>query len=95
MEKLTDRTIEERLDKMEGWEYKNGAIEAEFKFKDFREAFAIMTKIAFECEVQNHHPEWTNVYNRLQIRLNTHDAGGITERDFKLAHEIWDIIYNS
>lgn len=95
MEKLSERTIEERLDKMEGWEYKDGAIEAAFKFKNFREAFATMTKIAFECEAHNHHPEWTNVYNNLHIRLNTHDAGGITEKDFRLAHSIWDIIHAS
>jgi 4a-hydroxytetrahydrobiopterin dehydratase len=95
MEKLTERTIEERLDKLEGWEYVDGAIEASFKFKDFRETFAVMTKIAFECEVQNHHPDWRNVYNNLHIRLNTHDAGGITEKDFKLAHAIWDIIHRS
>ena len=93
MEKLTDRTIEERLDKMEGWEYRDGAIEATFTFKDFREAFATMAKIAFECEAQNHHPDWSNVYNKLRIRLNTHDAKGITEKDFKLAHSIWDIVH--
>lgn len=93
MEKLTDRTIEERLDKMEGWEYVDGAIEAKFTFKDFRQAFSVMTLIAFECEAQNHHPEWTNVYNQLHIRLNTHSVGGITENDFKLAHAIWDVIH--
>lgn len=95
MEKLTERTIEERLDKLEGWEYVDGAIEASFKFKDFRETFAVMTKIAFECEIQKHHPDWRNVYNSLHIRLNTHDAGGITEKDFKLAHGIWDIIHRA
>jgi len=95
MEKLNDRTIEERLDKLEGWDYIDGAIEASFQFKDFREAFSVMTKIAFECEEQQHHPDWCNVYNRLKIRLNTHDAGGITEKDFKLAHGIWEIIHGS
>lgn len=93
MEKLSDRTIEERLDKLEGWEYVNGAIEAKFQFKDFREAFATMTRIAFECETQKHHPDWSNVYNKLHIRLNTHDAGGVTEKDFRLAHAIWEIIH--
>lgn len=95
MEKLSERTIEERLDKMEGWVYKDGAIEASFEFKDFREAFAMMTKIAFECEVEEHHPDWTNIYNQLKIRLNTHDAGGVTEKDFRLAHTIWKIIHES
>ena len=95
MEKLTERTIEERLDKLEGWEYVDGAIEARFQFRDFRETFAVMIKVAFECEAQNHHPDWCNVYNKLHIRLNTHDAGGVTEKDFKLAHSIWDIIHGN
>ncbi|TDQ31033.1 4a-hydroxytetrahydrobiopterin dehydratase [Zeaxanthinibacter enoshimensis] len=93
MEKLNERTIEERLDKMEGWVYKDGAIETSFQFADFREAFSKMTLIAFECEAQGHHPDWTNVYNNLTIRLNTHDANGITEKDFRLAHSIWQIIH--
>jgi len=95
MEKLNERTIEERLDKLEGWEYVDGAIEASFRFKNFRETFSVMTKIAFECEEQKHHPDWCNVYNSLKIRLNTHDANGVTEKDFKLAHSIWDIIHGS
>ncbi len=76
------------MDKTEGWDYINNAIETTHRFKDFRDAFATMTRIAFECEVQGHHPEWTNVYDRLRIRLNTHDVGGITEKDFRLAHAI-------
>ena len=92
MEKLTERTIEERLDKLEGWEYVNGAIETSFEFKNFKEAFSVMTRIAFECEAQHHHPDWSNVYNSLNIRLNTHDAGGVTEKDFELAHAIEQII---
>lgn len=95
MEKLSERTIEERLDKLEGWDYVNGAIEANFEFKNFRDAFAFMTKIAFECEVQKHHPNWCNVYNKLHIRLHTHDAGGVTEKDFRLAHSIWDIVHEN
>ena len=51
-----------------------------------------MTRIAFECEAQNHHPDWSNVYKTLNIRLNTHDAGGVTEKDFKLAQTIEEII---
>ena len=54
----------------------------------------MMTRIAFECEVQNHHPNWYNVYNRLSIRLSTHDAGGVTEKDFKLAETIETLIAN-
>ena len=58
----------------------------QFKFKDFSEAFSFMTRIAFLAEKMNHHPDWSNVYNTVSIRLNTHDAGGVvTEKDRKLA----------
>lgn len=92
MEKLSDQQIHEYLEKLDGWEYVDGAIETSFEFSNFKEAFAIMTRIAFECEAQEHHPDWSNVYNNLHIRLNTHDAAGVTEKDFKLAHTIEDII---
>jgi len=71
------------------WEKKDDYLVKEFKFKDFKTAFAFMMRVAFEAEAMNHHPEWTNVYNRLTIRLNTHDAGGkVTERDHALAAKI-------
>ena len=92
MKKLDERSIKERLDKLEGWEYKDDAIHTTFEFENFKEAFATMTRIAFEAELQQHHPEWTNVYNTLSISLSTHDAGGLTEKDFKLAHTIEDLM---
>lgn len=92
MEKLSVSEIEEKLKSLDGWEYVDGAIETSFQFSDFKEAFTTMTRIAFECEAQNHHPEWSNVYKNLNIRLNTHDAGGVTEKDFKLAMIIEKII---
>ncbi|NAS12110.1 4a-hydroxytetrahydrobiopterin dehydratase [Poritiphilus flavus] len=92
MEKLSERTIQERLDKLEGWEYVDGAIETTYQFGNFREAFSAMTLLSFECEIQGHHPDWTNVYNRLTIRLNTHDVGGVTEKDFTLAHSIEELV---
>ena len=92
MEKLSEHSIEEGLLKLNGWEYSNGAIVASFKFENFKETFSVMTRIAFECEAQGHHPNWSNVYNTLDIRLNTHDVGGITEKDFELAHAIEKII---
>lgn len=59
---------------------------AEFKFRDFRQAFAFMTEVAFESEKMNHHPDWSNVWNTVRIKLNTHDAGNtVTEKDTKLA----------
>ncbi|MEM6866454.1 MAG: 4a-hydroxytetrahydrobiopterin dehydratase, partial [Bacteroidota bacterium] len=59
---------------------------------DFKEAFSIMTRIAFECEKMNHHPNWENVYNQLTVKLNTHDVGGITPLDIDLATAIESII---
>ncbi len=84
--------IEKKLEQLDGWEYVDGAIETSFEFENFKEAFSVMTRIAFECEAQGHHPDWTNVYKSLHIRLNTHDAEGVTEKDFKLAHTIEKII---
>lgn len=88
MDPLSEKEINSRLRELEGWEYHENALETTFEFQNFREAFTLMTRIAFECEAQGHHPDWTNVYNRLQIRLNTHDAGGVTEKDFQLAKTI-------
>lgn len=88
MEPLTDAQIQEALARMEGWEYANGTLTTTFEFQDFKEAFTAMSRIAFECEAQDHHPDWTNVYNQLEIRLSTHSAGGVTEKDFRLAQTI-------
>lgn len=92
MKKYTQEEINDELKKLEGWDYIDGAIETTFEFKNFKEAFCIMTRIAFECELQNHHPDWSNIYNTLTIRLNTHDVDGITGKDFQLAKTIEEII---
>ncbi len=92
MKKLSEKDIEKQLEKLEGWEYVDGAIETSFQFENFKEAFSVMTRIAFECEAQGHHPDWSNVYNTLSISLSTHDAEGVTEKDFKLAQSIEEII---
>ena len=94
MKKLNNEEIQERLKKLDGWEYKDENIQKSFQFGDFKEAFSIMTHIAFECEALGHHPDWTNVYNNLHVALNTHDANGITEKDFNLAKKIEAIINN-
>lgn len=71
------------------WEEKNNFLSRTFEFKDFREAFAFMTRVAFLAEAFNHHPNWSNVYNKVTIQLTTHDAGNvITEKDRKLAEAI-------
>ena len=71
------------------WTEINNALYRKFEFANFSEAFAFMTRVAFEAEKMDHHPKWTNVYNTLEIWLNTHDAGDIiTEKDHKLAKKI-------
>ncbi|AIY13793.1 MULTISPECIES: 4a-hydroxytetrahydrobiopterin dehydratase [Cellulophaga] len=92
MEALNLLEIERILEQLDGWEYVDGAIETSFQFENFKEAFTIMTRIAFECEAQGHHPDWSNVYNSLHIRLNTHDVEGVTEKDFRLARAIESIV---
>ena len=71
------------------WEEKNNLLTKTFEFKDFQEAFSFMTRVAFLSEAMNHHPNWSNVYNKVTIDLTTHDAGNIvTEKDRKLAEAI-------
>ncbi|TYC10130.1 4a-hydroxytetrahydrobiopterin dehydratase [Bizionia gelidisalsuginis] len=88
MSKLSEEDIEKRLIRLPEWEYHDNAIHAEFEFENFKDCFSAMSRIAFECEALNHHPEWTNVYNVLKISLNTHDVDGVTLKDFKLAEAI-------
>ena len=71
------------------WSEEDNQLIKTFEFGDFREAFAFMTRVAFIAEAHNHHPNWSNVYNKVEIRLNTHDAGNtVTQKDFKLAEQI-------
>ena len=71
------------------WQENNDGLEKTFEFTDFSKAFAFMTRVAILAEKANHHPEWSNVYNKVNIRLTTHDAGGIvTAKDRSLAQEI-------
>ena len=71
-----------------GWELHDGKLHREFRFRDFSEAFAFMTRVAMLAERRDHHPDWSNVYDRVTIELWSHDTGGVTERDFELAQEI-------
>ena len=68
------------------------AIERRFEFADFSEAFAFMTRVALIAETQDHHPEWSNVYNKVDITLTTHDADGLSQRDMKMAKAIDDLL---
>ena len=83
--KLSDDQIKEKLEELQGWQLVNGKLHKEFQFKDFNQAFGFMTRAALHAEKMDHHPEWFNVYNKLKVDLMTHDAGGITENDVKLA----------
>ncbi|WP_017932687.1 4a-hydroxytetrahydrobiopterin dehydratase [Robiginitomaculum antarcticum] len=82
MKTLDPKTVVNDLD---GWTGGDDFITRIFKFEDFVSAFGFMTQIAIHAEKMNHHPEWFNVYNRVDVTLTTHDAGGVTEKDIKLA----------
>lgn len=73
------------VEELNGWTGGDDFITKVFKFKDFIEAFSFMTNIAMIAEKMDHHPEWYNVYNRVDITLRTHDSGGVTEKDILLA----------
>ncbi len=92
MKRLSDDEINKKLEDFDGWTYAKKAIHTSFQFENFKEAFTVMTRIAFEAEAQQHHPNWGNVYNQLEISLSTHDADGVTEKDFKMARAIEDIV---
>jgi 4a-hydroxytetrahydrobiopterin dehydratase len=87
-DKLSDSQVREELADLEGWALADGKLRREFKFADFVRAFGFMTSAAIEAEKLNHHPEWSNVYNKVTVNLVTHSAKGITELDFKLAKKL-------
>jgi 4a-hydroxytetrahydrobiopterin dehydratase len=88
MNKLETSDIQQRMTELPGWELREDKLHRKLSFKDFVEAFGFMAKVALMAESMNHHPEWSNVYNRVEIDLTTHDADGISERDFELAARI-------
>ncbi len=83
--RLSQIDIDEYLKNLPGWSVVNEKLHKEFQFESFNQAFGFMTRAAMEIEKMNHHPEWFNVYNRITIKLTTHDAGGITKNDVNLA----------
>lgn len=97
IKKLTQSEIETALQALNTkadtvWSIKAGKLHKAFKFTDFIAAFGFMTQVAMLAERANHHPEWSNVYNNVVINLTTHDAGGISKRDFDLAEDIAKLI---
>jgi 4a-hydroxytetrahydrobiopterin dehydratase len=74
-----------------GWDLRDNALHRELRFRDFVEAFGFMTSVALIAERMNHHPEWSNVYSKVTIRLTTHEAGGVTEKDVALAEAISEL----
>jgi len=88
--RLTDDERNAALAELSGWTPREDglAITRDFKFANFSEAFAFMTRVALYAEKADHHPEWSNVYNRVHVTLTTHDAGGLSQRDVKMARAI-------
>ncbi len=86
---LTPAEIKAALPALPGWSFDRDALAKEFKFGTFKEALSFMVRVGFEAEAMDHHPDWTNVYNRVAVRLNTHDASGkVTAKDVVLAKKI-------
>ena len=92
MNKLSEIEIQKAIASLNGWKIEKNGIIKNFVFKNFKEALNTMNKIGEVAEEMNHHPEWFNVYNKLNIRLSTHDKGGITQFDIELAKAIEKII---
>ena len=86
-EKLDRQAVDEAMAGLDGWTLANDglSISRTFTFKNFSEAFAFMTRTALAAEKLDHHPDWTNVHKTVEVKLNTHDAGGLTALDFELA----------
>lgn len=92
VEPLSESQINESMNQLKGWEFKNDSISKSFSFSDFRQAMSFLVAVGFEAEEQMHHPEIKNVYNSVELTLSTHDAGNkVTEKDIQLAKRIDNI----
>ena len=89
-ERLSPQAVDEALKELGGWTVADGgaAIARTFEFHNFSEAFAFMTRAALAAEKMDHHPDWSNVYKTVEVKLSTHDSGGVTELDVKLARQM-------
>jgi len=89
--KLSKQEIAAGLNKLDGWRVVKGNLHRVFEFKDFKRAFGFMKRVALVADRMDHHPDWSNAYNKVTIDLSTHSAGGLTENDFALAGKIQKI----
>ena len=87
MQKYQTEEILQAISNLNGWEYQNGFIVKNYVFRDFSEAFAFLTRVALLSESMGHHPDWSGVYNKVTLRLRTHDAEGITAKDITFAQK--------
>lgn len=92
MEHLSIKDIHDRLSELEGWEMHGSEIVKEFEFENFKQAMEFVNKIGEEAEREHHHPDINITYNKVEIRLTTHDANGLTYKDFKLARIIEQLV---
>jgi len=90
-EKLSETDIRSALTGLPGWALESGKLHREYRFADFAQAFGFMAGAALRAEAMGHHPEWFNVYDRVTVDLTTHDAGGITAKDVRLAVEFEEL----
>lgn len=90
VEQLSPQAVENALQELQEWNLSDtsNAIQKNYKFQDFNEAWGFMNRVALLAEKMDHHPEWFNVYNRVEVTLTTHDAGGISKRDINMAKEM-------
>src|SRR4051812_17320768 len=97
IQKLTSEERAEQLARLNGWQAvpERDAIQRTLQFADFNEAFGFMTRVAIKAQEMDHHPEWSNVYSKVEITLSTHEAKGLTSRDATLARFISSIAENS
>ena len=89
--RFSEQEVGAELRKLAGWSLANGNLHRVFEFKDFMQAFGFMTRVALAAEKMDHHPDWSNSWNKVTVDLCTHSAGGITKNDFELAGKIQQI----
>lgn len=93
MKTYSEQESKDKLVSLKGWTFDNNTLAKQFTFKDFKEAMSFMFKAGDVAEEMNHHPDWSNVYNRVKVNLSTHDAGGVTDKDFELASKMDQLVH--